>query len=964
MALIYGLQHDPDLAFTPALFYYDPESGVIERQIYQQHLAEFAAPEEILTAESLLSLMEKIDKPWLAKNLNIGLEQLPQYLNHPKTKSSPLLKNLKARREKALEAFLQAIIKYDCTFGIQLKREDLISRKRIKIAKETTLHARFERLSASIHYSLSLFVDGQGINLIGQSIEILLKDPGFCIVNQTLLDLHGAKATLLNPFLTKSEVVIPEARFDEFLKVFFAPLTERDAVEIETIGIPINTIEHPTISHLKIEQQLESGKWGAYLVHQYGDLMAHPWTRKMRFSKIVQQEQRAVILQIIRNPLVEHAAAAFLQSYPLGVDGLFLIPAKDPKEVALWLEEIEQALPNNVRLGEWLVKGKKVYRGREHFKMVPGEQKGDWFDLDIEIQIGSYQIHFNEIAEAIRRKQDFLTLPNRELFLIPLAWRAQIKAVFSHQKKNGKLHKSLLHLLDSSTHPSAHEPHQEDLTFTIAHPNEAAYRTYQLQGIQQVLSAYNRQSGFLLADDMGLGKTIQMLGVIATLKQAGIVHNKRISMAVPGMQLSLFDDSFETSTPQQKPGAALVAVPNALVTNWFREAKRFFPELSVLVHAGPNRATTLQSLSNHHLIVVSHHTLRQDIQLFSKQTFPIVILDEAQAIKNPDAQLAIAMCCLQSPFKIALTGTPIENSLNDLWSIFKFAAPEVFGELLDFKAHYLQPIQQNREEEALKMLSGVISPFMLRRTKKEVVQELPDVEVQLVYNEMTPNQAELYDTQKSQIRNLLLKIADEDAQKLPIHIFNALTKLRQLANHPLLVGQDVDAGKHPQLIGDLESLVQAGNKALVFSSFVKHLDLIADSLKTLGIQPQIYHGGLSARERQQIVDTFQQDPDQSILLMSLKAGGTGLNLTAADFVILADPWWNPMAEQQAIARVHRIGQTQRVTVRKYITLDSVEEKIFRLQADKQELADAFLNLTEHSSMEQVLLRNQGYLDLL
>jgi len=314
-------------------------------------------------------------------------------------------------------------------------------------------------------------------------------------------------------------------------------------------------------------------------------------------------------------------------------------------------------------------------------------------------------------------------------------------------------------------------------------------------------------------------------------------------------------------------------------------------------------------------------------------------------IKNPSSKLYNAIVTLQSDHKVVLTGTPIENSLTDLWSQINFVNPGLLGTLGFFKRSFVQPIEKKGDEEREEKLKELISPFILRRTKNEVARELPPVYEQVRYVNMAESQLRLYEEEKSQVRNALLENLEEvGLERSSIMVLQALTRLRQIANHPDLVEDfnGEESGKFTEVYRDIESVISEGHKVLVFSSFVKHLDLFRTRLEQDGIGYAYLTGSRNQRQREEAVNDFQTRSNCSLFLISLKAGGVGLNLTAADYVFILDPWWNPAAEMQALSRAHRIGQENRVFVYRFISNDSIEEKIQRLQERKRELAETFV----------------------
>jgi SNF2 family DNA or RNA helicase len=336
--------------------------------------------------------------------------------------------------------------------------------------------------------------------------------------------------------------------------------------------------------------------------------------------------------------------------------------------------------------------------------------------------------------------------------------------------------------------------------------------------------------------------------------------------------------------------------------------------------------------------------VRQDIEILNLFQFHYIILDESQVIKNPSSMIFKTVTRLRADYRLVLTGTPVENSLTDLWTQLNFVNPGLLGNLSFFRREYAKPIEKKGDDDKEIQLRKIIKPFILRRTKEMVAKDLPPVTEQTVFCDMTDEQGELYEKEKSAVRNSILKnIESSGLEKSAIVVLQGLMKLRQISNHPVMAYEDYGAGsgKFEAVLHDIESVISEGHKILIFSSFVKHLDLYAAVLNKQRTKFSMLTGASTNREK--IVNSFQGDPSNRIFLISLKAGGVGLNLTAADYVFILDPWWNPAAEIQALNRAHRIGQDKSVFVYRYISSDTIEEKIIRLQEKKSRLADTFIH---------------------
>ncbi|HRG65530.1 MAG TPA: DEAD/DEAH box helicase, partial [Saprospiraceae bacterium] len=355
-------------------------------------------------------------------------------------------------------------------------------------------------------------------------------------------------------------------------------------------------------------------------------------------------------------------------------------------------------------------------------------------------------------------------------------------------------------------------------------------------------------------------------------------------------------------------------------------------------------------------IVTSYAILLKDHPLLSKIDFNCVILDEAHYIKNRNSKIFEAVRTLKTEQRVSLSGTPIENSLADLWAQMEFINPDILGSYPEFKRNYQDPIEKNKDEEALNELKLILGPYILRRTRKEVLKDLPDLEEQVFYSVLPDPQMDLIEKEKSKARNELLQ-AEMDQQPGKLHVLNALLKLRQLANHPKLAdpNSDVESGKFDDVLETLETLAKSGNKILVFSSFVSHLKLYEAELKLRNIKYVMLTGSDQSKDRELAVNRFQTDEKCSVFMISLKAGGTGLNLTSANYVLILDPWWNPFAESQAIGRSYRMGQSQKVTVIRFLAKDTIEEKIHALQLRKKDLAGQMMEEEMIPALDQETL---------
>lgn len=458
---------------------------------------------------------------------------------------------------------------------------------------------------------------------------------------------------------------------------------------------------------------------------------------------------------------------------------------------------------------------------------------------------------------------------------------------------------------------------------------KAQLRPYQEQGFQWLWFLHEIGSGGILADDMGLGKTVQTIALLLAVKNAAEKEAKE-----------------EGKGDGKKPFKALIVAPTSVVTNWERELDKFAPSMKHMVWHGLDRKERTDELEDADVVITSYALLRRDEALLAGLDLTYAILDEAQNIKNPLSATARAAKRLKAKRRLALSGTPIENRLSEIWSIFDFVSPGLLGPLEKFEERYGRPID-NGDQKAAKRLRATIHPFILRRTKSEVAKDLPEKIETDQFCELTGEQTSLYGAVLKEVRAQVMgEVERQGMAKSQIQILAGLTRLRQAACDPRLLGLprqfgDEDSGKLMALRELVQTSVEGGHRVLVFSQFVSMLTLIRKAMEEDGVAYEYLDG--STKDRLQRVENFQRDDGPPVFLISLKAGGAGLNLTAADTVIHFDPWWNPAVEDQATDRAHRIGQTRVVTTYRLIAKGTIEEKILELGGKKRELVGAVLS---------------------
>lgn len=553
----------------------------------------------------------------------------------------------------------------------------------------------------------------------------------------------------------------------------------------------------------------------------------------------------------------------------------------------------------------------------------------DWFDLEADVTFGKENVPLEFLLEALKRNESFVKLSDGTLGTIPKKWLNKLGGVIGFlelDKKKGKIKasnaqigivESLLDIADKAKYDSQYQELREKFkkfkeikNMPLPRNLKGTLRPYQKAGYDWLHFLKEFSFGGCLADDMGLGKTIQVLSLL----------------------------QYEQEQGNKKP--SLVVVPTSLVFNWINEINKFAPSLKAYMHHSQERLKNKQEIlkQNTDIILTTYGTLIKDASILKEIKFHYVILDESQKIKNPLSKSKKHASDLKGDYRLVLTGTPVENNYLELWSQFSFINPGLLGNMDYFKETFMRAMEKNKQEEQASALKNIINPFILMRKKETVAKELPEKQITLLYTEMGNDQREFYDIWKEKCkREIQSSLEERGLIKSRFKILQGILRLRQICNHPKLIDESFpgESTKCSLLIRHIEEIIAEGHKILVFSSFVKMLQIIKNELVKRGISFSYLDG--STRDREKVVNDFQQNPSIPVFLISLKAGGLGLNLTAADYVFIVDPWWNPAAEMQAMDRSHRIGQDKNVFVYKMITKDSIEEKILQLQETKMDL---------------------------
>jgi len=558
----------------------------------------------------------------------------------------------------------------------------------------------------------------------------------------------------------------------------------------------------------------------------------------------------------------------------------------------------------------------------------------DWFDLELNLEFDGIPVSLEELKRALKANKKFVKLRDGSLARLPekLIEKFNYMLNFGRVEENSirfaNHHLSFIdRVIAEADHKQLDMLSKEKLkkldqfdqikNYTLPENFKGELRDYQKAGYDWLNFLKDFSFGGILADDMGLGKTIQALSLLRN-------------------EINLYPKKTN-----------LIVAPTSVIFNWVREIERFTPTIDYIVHYGTRRSKDFRRLKKHQLILTTYGHMRRDIVFLKEIPINYAILDESQYVKNPMSETSKAVRLLNAQNRLALTGTPVENNTMDLWSQFSFINPGLLGDQSFFKEAFMRPIEKEQNVQVAEALKRLIFPFILRRTKSDVAKELPPKVEDIVYSPMSDEQQKIYNKWRLSYRDsIMAEIESKGLNKSKFRVLEGLTKLRQIACHPGLVDSKFidDAGKFKALTEMVDEIISEDHKVLIFSQFVQMLQIIRRNFDAKGIAYSYLDG--STKDRQKAVDDFQTREDIRIFLISLKAGGTGLNLTAADYVIHYDPWWNPAVEMQATDRAHRIGQTRQVFVYKLITKDSVEEKIVKLQQRKKKLVESLISTEE------------------
>jgi non-specific serine/threonine protein kinase len=775
------------------------------------------------------------------------------------------------------------------------------------------------------------FQNDDAFTRISQKIETVTKNPAWILMGDYLVRVDNTKALEI---LSSFPIEIPIQQAAVFRERYFAQIARLLPIRSELIHW--QEVNADPIPRLYLHDD-KSNILRADLRFNYGDqeISAKKSEEDITIQSVPgswdlvrirhQYEREQFFYQLLTDPIYRLKRAD--KSHPYGT---FELRARShPFDFLMY------SIPELTRVGFEIYGEEKLKTGRIN-RATPTLRVHissgiDWFDLKTVVEFGDQQISLHDLRKAMKRGERYVKLADGSIGQIPEEWLSKYKHLWdlAEETEEGfRLNDIHLPLIDSLLEddesiqppPDLVQRRQRLRDFERIAPQPipqgfiGELRPYQKHGFDWLHFLYEYRFGGILADDMGLGKTVQVLAYLQSQRER--VSDRK---------------------------AALLVVPKSLIANWQREAQRFTPDLRILEYMGMSRSKDTSIFDEYDVVLTTYGTMLRDVMILRGYKFGHVILDESQAIKNPLSKSAKAARLLNGEHRIVMTGTPVENNTFELWSQFAFLNPGLLGNMEYFRREFANPIESGGDEQAAALLRKLIHPFILRRTKELVAPELPPRTERVVYTDMAPAQKKVYTQTRDRYRaELLGLIESEGIDDARFKILEGLLRLRQIAIHPALVEKQYkgEAPKFELLLETLATLQAENHKALIFSQFVETLKLVRSELEGRQIK-YVYLDGQTPN-RQSRVDLFQNDPSFPFFLISLKAGGVGLNLTAADYVIHLDPWWNPAVEIQASDRAHRIGQDKPVFIYKIITRDTVEEKILQLQERKRALVKSII----------------------
>jgi non-specific serine/threonine protein kinase len=917
--------------------------------------------------KSLLAIIEELNPNFYEKKYNNGKGKKKGLVD---LLSDKIIKvSILKLYQIDLAKFLHIIQNSNLSLYFGVQRSIHISENLLLLSDEVFVPiSHLVKTSLGLNYSLVLDNGKKTIIPSTSNLVVLLHEPSIVLFGKILIKIADFNGKLLIPFLKKDSIFVP----DRMVKSYFTGFV-KDAIckyHVEVDGFEYNLIQNKPTMSITFAPSLIKESYEMLIGFEYQGEKDEPikfsYGDKASYKVLINfgENDEINVTKVERDIESETQEIEYLKSFGLNVTSAKRL-GKD--------NDVDQYAVLQLAIAQgdtWLSRGTSITWPTINGTLVCGLQSkiapkksliNDWFDIKALVKVGEVKISFASLIRNIKENNRLFKLKTGEIFIIPQEWMAKygLLAKFATVKEDQvllpKMNFAILEEVFgggniNSSHAHVVEARQSnDEEITLPKGLKAELRPYQLEGYNWLVRHFQEKNGACLADDMGLGKTLQTIALMLHVHE----NSTRLSEDLSVRQMSLFDEV----VPSRNALGALVVLPSSLVFNWQNEINRFAPSLFVKTHTGQSRVKDIRVIKRFDVLITTYQTFLQDFDLLNACDFQMLICDESHYIKNRQSKIFSALMSIGTQFRVSLSGTPIENSLADLWSQMQFINPNILGDYRFFQKNYQMPIEKAGSVELLNELKLLLGPFILRRTKKNVLKDLPDVEELVFYSDMNKAQTSQIEEEKSKYRNMFLGAAEDDLGVNKIHVFNALMKLRQIANHPKLVdaASNGESGKFDDVTVQLLNIIKGGHKVLVFSSFRGHIALFEDFLKEQGIGFALLTGECSQNQRKAAVDKFESEEDCSVFLMTIKAGGVGLNLTSANYVIILDPWWNPFVERQAIARAHRIGQLNKVTVIRFIARDSIEEKILNLQNSKLQMAGNFLEIDEMPEIDKMTL---------
>lgn len=840
--------------------------------------------------------------------------------------------------------------------------------------EKSAVHPKFSFFpDGSIHYSMNISHSGQIIplnNIERKDVKIVCTNPCMAVFmlenyastyGSRILVFENARSTILNPFFLKSEIVVKPENVDHYCKSFISDMLSKFDVILD--GITAVNVNVSPVLKLTIDKSLNhKSSLVPTVEYQYDDKTFNynldNSSKGVEYAGFVNGRPKFFIVE--RNTILENCILEEVLETGLTKSDDHLICEDNSAEhnIYQWISDYNGLIDNVII---------------DAPKFIPLEPRlvyqhdviGDWYDLKMYVEVGEEKIRFKEIAMLIKNDEHIFNFEDGRFFVIPDIWfstYADLAKVASASKTDDvRLHRSSTVLLETVLEKKE-IPTLTNVKVDVPDFVNATLRKYQIEGFQFLVNHYLSAIGCILLDDMGLGKTLQTITLLAYIHRESVERRK--SQPTPTSapsdttqmtQRSLFDDFEPTPVAEQNiPStdetkslqASLVVVPAALLTNWRREFEKFCPSLTIYTHAGKDRKKNLKVVfKSYDIVLVSSNLLQKDSHLFVEMMPESMVIDESHKLKNANTKFHQAMRGIKPHFVVGLSGTPIENSIVDLHSQFAIVNPYLLGSLSDFKKTYMKGDEITAESR--EAIGRIIAPHTLRRTRNEVLGDLPQLTEIVCSLDMDDKQAEMYEMEKSAARNEVMKIIN--SEESGVKALTALIRLRKLALHPKMYEEtyNSDNPKTRWIIDFLKEVREEHHKVIIFATFSTYFNYLAKELEETGISSLIFTG--ETRNPEYVLDKFQNDESVTALLTTYQKGGTGLNLTAASYVIHAEQWYNPQLIDQATARAHRSGQTKPVTSYHLLLKDSIDEKIFNLAKKKRDVANGTLDMAKMSA---------------